>query len=138
MRKHFAQFVMIILILIIFAIPVHAHKMLIDPIEEGKIQVVYEDGSHSNRTIVYAYDDEGNEVANGSLDENGYFYYEPNEATFFVADDGIGHRTEWRVGEEILVKSDPHRWITVGIVVAIFISIAVFFSYRSKRKAARA
>ncbi|MBM4765261.1 hypothetical protein [Bacillus sp. B15-48] len=125
--------VFLLLFVFISSTTVYAHKMLIAPIEEGVIQVVYEDGSFSTRTVVYVYDQEGNEVDQARLDSDGYFYYEEIGHTF-VADDGMGHRTEWTVGEEIVIKSDPHRWIIIGIVVTVFVSIAIVSSYLAKRK----
>lgn len=113
---------------------VYAHKMLIVPVKEGVIQVVYGDESFSTRTVVSVYDQEGNEIDIGKLDSEGYFYYDEESAHKFVADDGIGHRTEWTVGEENVVKSDPHRWIIIGIVVTVLVGIAILFSYRAKRK----
>jgi len=125
----------VILCIFLFkAMPVNAHKLLIDHIEPGVLHVIYEDGSHSTRTIVTAYDADRNEIRSGTLDENGYFYYDAEEAAFFVADDGIGHRTEWRVDEEVAINGDPHRWVTTGIVVTVLIAIAVFFSRRSKKQ----
>lgn len=124
----------IFLSLILSCTPVYAHKMLIVPVEEGTIQVVYEDGSFSTRTVVYVYDEEGNEIDQGRLDAEGNFYYDATIAYSFVADDGIGHRTEWTIGEEAVATSDPHRWLTVGAVVAVFVAIAVIFSLKAKRK----
>ncbi|MDQ0340116.1 hypothetical protein J2S00_002911 [Caldalkalibacillus uzonensis] len=113
---------------------VYAHKLLIEPVSPGKIKVVYEDGSFSTRTMVQVFDTERNEIESGHLDSEGYFYYDEERANLIVADDGIGHRTEWTVGEEVIVKSDPHRWLTVGMVVVVFVVVAAYFSYRTKKK----
>ncbi|MFN7249626.1 MAG: hypothetical protein ACK4M9_02445 [Anaerobacillus sp.] len=114
--------------------PSFAHRLVIEPKETGLIKVVYEDGSFSTRTVVIVYDRQGNEIERGTLNSDGYYFYDESVAHFFVADDSIGHRTEWTVGEEVVYKTDPHRWITAGVVSLILISIAVFFSYRSRRR----
>ncbi|WP_059104872.1 hypothetical protein [Shouchella shacheensis] len=116
------------------ASPAYAHRLVIEPLEPGTIRAVYEDGSFSTRTLITVYDATGNEIDHGSLDSDGYFYFDETEAHFFVADDGIGHRTEWTVGEEVVFKSDPHRWMIGGIVLFLSISIAVYFSYRVRKR----
>ena len=125
-------FVYLLLLLFIGSTNTYAHKMHIDPAEEGAIQVVYEDGSFSTRTVVTVYDKEGNEIDQGRLDSKGFFYYDQKKAHSFVADDGMGHRTEWTSGEDVVVKSAPHRWITIGAVVAILVGIAIVFSLRTE------
>ncbi|QOY35043.1 hypothetical protein AWH56_020380 [Anaerobacillus isosaccharinicus] len=109
-----------------------AHRLVIEPKEPGLIKVIYEDGSFSTRTIVVVYDGQGKEIERGTLDSKGYFHYDEQRGFRFVAEDGIGHRTEWAVGEEVVYKSDPHRWISAGIVLLVLISVAVLFSYRSR------
>ncbi|MCT8137289.1 hypothetical protein H1D32_05740 [Anaerobacillus sp. CMMVII] len=85
----------------------YAHKMVIETVEAGKIRVVYEDGSFSRRTIVILYDANGNELSRGSLDHEGYFFYDPKKVSLVVANDGIGHRAEWEVGTINQKKSHP-------------------------------
>ncbi len=118
--------------MIIHTQPVSAHKMMIIPEDEGVLQVLYEDGSFSTRTIVTVYDKDGSELESGPLDEQGSYSFNKTEAHFIVATDGLGHRTEWTVGEEVIVKSDPHRWLIGGAVFFIFIGIALFFYKRTK------
>lgn len=134
MKKCFLISMLITFLLTFDASPAYAHRLVIEPQESGTIRVVYENGSFSSRTLITVYDATGNEIDSGSLDSEGYFYYDETEAHFFVADDSIGHRTEWRVGEEVVFKSDPHRWLIGGIVLFISISIAVYFSYRVKKR----
>ncbi|WP_078552559.1 hypothetical protein [Bacillus alkalicellulosilyticus] len=113
---------------------VYAHKLLIEVSEPGTLHVIYEDGSFSTRTVVTVFDQAGNEIDKGTLDDEGYFHYDKVEAHSIVAEDGLGHRTEWTVGEEIVVRSDPHRWLIITIVLTILVGIAIFFSYRTKIK----
>lgn len=124
---------MLIFFLIIGFHTVSAHKMVIIPEEEdGTLKVLYEDRSFSTRTVVTVYDKKGNEIESGPLDEQGTFFFDPNEAHFFVATDGLGHRTEWTVGKDVVVRSDPHRWLIGGAVFMVFIVISLF-SYRRTR-----
>ncbi len=109
-----------------------AHKMIIEPIKEGKVKVVYEDGSFSKRTVVHVYDHEGQEIQIGALDGEGYFYYDVRMATLLVASDGIGHRAEWQVGD-LLMKTNQ-RWGVAVIVIVICLANAWFFRYRTKKK----
>ncbi|MFV8828925.1 hypothetical protein ACNSTQ_14180 [Alkalihalobacterium sp. APHAB7] len=112
---------------------VSAHKMIIIPEDDGTLKVLYEDGSFSTRTVVTVYDKKGNEIDSGPLDEHGAFYFDRDEAHFFVATDGLGHRTEWTIGEDVVVRSDPHRWLIGGSVFTVFSAISYFF-YRRTRK----
>jgi nickel transport protein len=134
MKKLSILIAFLLLFLTLQPSPSFAHRLVIEPKEPGLIKVVYEDGSFSTRTVVIVYDRHGNEIERGTLNSDGYYFYDVAVAHFFVADDSIGHRTEWTVGEEVVYKSDPHRWITAGVVSLILISIAVFFSYRSRRR----
>lgn len=134
MKQRIFTLTLITIFLLFHALPVYAHKMMIEPVEDGKIKVTYADGSFSSRTVVTVYDENGTEVAQGPLDEEGYFSYDISTAHSFVAEDGLGHRSEWTIGEEGQAKSDPHQWITVGIVVLIFVIVAIIFSKRAKKK----
>ena len=119
------------LLMSMFASPALAHRMLIEPVEEGIIKVAYEDGRFSRRTEVFVYDHQGVELHSGKLDTQGNFHYPP-DAVLIVADDGLGHRVEWRVGEE--VDTGPSRGVTVTIVVTLFCLIALFFHSRVKKR----
>lgn len=114
--------------------PIYAHKLLIEPIETGIIKVMYDDGSFSTRTSVTVFDDKGVEIEVGSLDSNGYFYYDDKQAFSFVAEDGMGHRSEWRIDKEMVSESNRHRLLIALAVVFISVLIAVYFSIKTKIK----
>lgn len=117
----------------LFTAPVLAHRMLIKPVEDGVIKVAYEDGRFSRRTEVFVYDHQGVELYSGKLDEHGYFHYPPEmDAALIVADDGLGHRVEWRVGDPY--TTGIPRGITVAGVVTAFCLIAAFFHLRVRKK----
>lgn len=133
LKPLFPLLVLLALLMGFLPSPALAHRMLIEPVEEGKIKVAYEDGRFSRRTEVFIYDNEGKEIYSGKLDAEGYFYY-PQEldAVLIVADDGLGHRVEWRVGEA-MGQYFPRSY-TVFIVLTLFCFIAAIFHYRIKRR----
>lgn len=137
MVKHVKAALVVLIISWIFlpATPAFAHLMLIEPVEEGKVQVVFDDGSIARHAEVVVYDDEGEEIARGDVDEEGKFHYPPENADLIVADDGFGHRAEHAVGE------DPGealpRGLTVAVVLSGFALIAGVFHYRVKKKRAQ-
>lgn len=111
----------------------YAHNMLIEPQEEGTVKVFYDDGSISARTTVTVLDSEGNEIEQGPVDDNGlYQYNNASDAAKIVADDGMGHRAEWAIGEEISATTETQRWHLISGVVVIFLAIAVIFGKRRK------
>ena len=124
---------LVLFIIILFVTPVSAHRMLIEEISEGVVKVGYEDGRFSRRTVVVVYDQQGEEIARGALDGEGLFYYNPADAVLIEADDGLGHRTELVLGEEI--ADELPRGLTIALVSVGFLLIAGFFQYRIfKRK----
>ncbi len=112
--------------------PVFAHLMLIEPVEDGLIKVVFDDGTVARHAEVVVYNEKDEEIARGDVDDNGKFSYPEQEAELIVADDGFGHRAEYVVGD------DPYealpRGPTVAIVLAGFCLIAGLFHYRIKKK----
>ena len=132
MKNNIPLFLLILLISL-SASPALAHRMLIEPVDEGLIKVVYEDGRFSRRTEVFVYNLQGEELHSGKLDNQGYFHYPPElDAVLVVADDGLGHRVEWHVGEDFSMGSP--RGITITIVVILFCLIAGFFHLRVKNR----
>jgi len=123
------------LLVMLPAAPVFAHLMLIEPVEEGKIQVVFDDGTTCRHSEVVVYDENEQEIKQGEVDEKGKFSYPPEDAELIVADDGFGHRAEYVVGE------DPHQALprgpTIAVVLAGFVLVAVIFQYRVKKKKAQ-
>ena len=109
-----------------------AHLMLIEPLEEGKIQVVFDDGTTCRRSEVVIYDEDGEVIKQGEVDDDGKFSYPPEDAELIVADDGFGHRAEYEVGED--VQEALPRGPTIVLVLAGFTTIAGIFHYRVKNR----
>lgn len=124
--------ILAVLLLILPASPAFAHLMLIEPVEEGQVRVVFDDGSAARHAEVVVFTEEGEEVARGDVDRDGYFSYPAEGAAKLVAEDNFGHRAEYVVGE------DAHQALprvpTVSAVLAGFLLIAGIFHYRVKKK----
>lgn len=129
----------IFLLMMIFSLillpcsPARAHRMLIEPLEEGVIKVYYEGGQIARRAEVVVYDQNNREIARNGVDAEGHFHYPlEKEPALLVADDGMGHRTEYVVGDE--PQEALPRGLTVTVVLAGFGLIAGVFHYRVKGK----
>lgn len=120
-------------IMLSFPTPVYACRMFIEPVEPGVVRIMHDGNRPSTIAEVVVYDEEKRELARGKVDEQGYFRYSPDiVATFLVAEDGKGHRAEWRVGDPVEVGRPR---ITTGLAVVLgFVAIAGFFHLRNKRK----
>ncbi|TCK98136.1 hypothetical protein EDC19_0554 [Natranaerovirga hydrolytica] len=127
----------LILLIVIFSLSstvVYGHRMLIEPIEDGMVKVYYADGSFSNTTQVMVYDTSNNLIVSERVNDEGYFDYASySDAHKLVADDGLGHRVEWQVGDPISYSSSFYYWLKIVIVVVIIIGIGLIFYIRQKR-----
>ncbi|MDZ4132916.1 MAG: hypothetical protein U1E11_07235 [Dethiobacteria bacterium] len=124
----------VIFALIFLLIPistVFAHRMVIEEVEDGLVWAGYEDGRFSRRTEVIVYDEQGEEVARGSLDSDGKFAFPPEQAVLIVADDGLGHRAEYSLGVE--ARPEPPRGPTIVLVCSGFLIVAGVFHYRTQK-----
>ncbi len=124
--------ILALLVLILPASPAFAHLMLIEPVEEGKVRVVFDDGSPNPHAEVIVFDEDENETARGDVGREGYFSYPVEGAAVLVAEDNFGHRAEYVVGEE--AHQALPRMPTVSAVLAGFLLIAGIFHYRVKKK----
>lgn len=111
-----------------------AHRMLIERVESGLIQVRYDDGTRAGLAGVTLYDGEGNIIAEGPADEEGFFHYDPvKRPNRIVADDGMGHRARWMEGEIDRREAVP-RWQRVLLGVSVFVFIAALANYFMRKK----
>ncbi len=120
------------LVLILPASTVFAHHMFIEPVEEGKVQVVFDNGSPARQAEVVVYNEEDEEITRGDVDRDGNFSYPAEDAAMLVAEDNFGHRAEYVVGED--VHEALPRVPTVSAVLAGFLLIAGIFHYRARNK----
>ncbi len=119
-------------VILLPAAPVFAHLMLIEPVDEGEVRVVFDDGSVARHAEVVVFDENEEEIARGDVDGDGYFSFDPEEAEMLVADDGFGHRAEHVVGEEA-AQALP-RGPVVAAVLFGFALISGVFQYRVHKK----
>lgn len=127
--------VLIMCFLMIFSATAYAHKMTIEPLEDGVVQVLYDDGSSSSRTVVTVYNSNDEELESGKLDDEGRFTYDADsDAEYIVADDGMGHRAEWTIGEEPSSRSHASKYIKIGVVVLVLVGIAGIYYIRKGKK----
>lgn len=115
---------------------VFAHRMLIETPEEGVILVRYDDGTAAGRADVTLYDEDGQTLEEGKVNEEGLFHFGPDiQPHRIVADDGMGHRARWVEGEVDTWHVFP-RWQRGMLGVSIFLFIAAFAYYKKREKTA--
>lgn len=118
------------LVFLLFMIPTtsFAHGMLLKLEEPGVLKVEYDGGGFSPRTEITIYDKAGNELGKGPVDEEGKFHFDSAlKVHSAVADDGMGHRAEYKEGvEEKTIPKAP-------VVIAVFAVIGVIFLIFNKK-----
>ena len=69
------------------------------------------------------------------VDEKGEFDYSRySKVDSLIADDGMGHRVMWKVGEPIHNVTGNERWIRISLIASTLAAIGYAFYERSKRK----
>jgi len=102
-----------------------AHGMFLKLEEPGVLKVEYDGGGFSPRTEMTIYDKDGNELGKGPVDEEGKFHFDPGlKVHSAVADDGMGHRAEYKEGVE--EKTIPKVPVVIGVFAVIGITIVMF------------
>lgn len=124
--------ILLFLLIILPGAPVFAHNLLIEPVEAGKVRVVFDDGSPARHSEVIVYNEDEEEIARGDVDREGYFTFEAEGAAFMIAQDQFGHRAEYTVGEE--TGQALPRVQTVAAVLGVFGLVAGLFHYRVKKR----
>lgn len=131
-RKPVLTLIIISIVIISVTGTSFAHRMLIEPVEDGKIRVIFDDGTSSSEADVAVYDAEGEKLKEGLVDEEGYFSYEdiPGAASI-VSSDSMGHRAEWEIGEE--APESGVNFLRVLVVVFVFGLVSAVFYYKKKK-----
>ena len=133
--KNSRLIVLIVCFLMVFSTVAFAHKMVIEPVEDGVVKVYYEGGDFSSRTEVTVYDSHDQVIQSGQLDDEGKFTYDTNsDAEYLVADDGMGHKAEWTIGEEASSSSHASKYIKIAVVVLVLAGIAGIYYVRKRKK----
>jgi len=133
-RRMVTKGILVLLIFLLSVTTVYAHRMMIDPIKDTTIWVGYEGGTTVENINVEVLDEEGELLASDTADEEGYYSFENTpEAHSIVADDGMGHRVTWVVGESAVMMEGWTRYLRIGGIVLGFILVALFFWQRIRR-----
>ncbi|WP_350343057.1 hypothetical protein PRVXT_002334 [Proteinivorax tanatarense] len=113
----------------------YAHRMVIEPKEDGKVWVGFDDGTTSSSVVVKVYDKDGELLEEGSLNSEGLFNYDAqSEAETLIAEDGMGHRVEWTVGDEAAYSDSWTKWLKILGVVIVLGGVAFFFTKKNTLK----
>ncbi len=123
-----------LMILMVFQSPTYAHKLLLEPLEEGLIEVKYEDGKVPSQMQMTVYDASGEEVAKGFLEADGSFRYDSKVAAKIVADDGMGHLLTWEVGSKGVSSGGWGKYLKMAGVILVFIGVAFWSMKAGKLK----
>lgn len=138
MARGLSTYVGFAIVLLLFFIvqpeQILAHRMIVELIEPGTIEVRYDDGTKSGMASVTAFDKEGAILFQEYVDEAGYVYYDATITVHqIIADDGIGHRATW--SDEIeKEQSDVPIIVRALLGVSILLCIAAFFYFRNDKE----
>ncbi|MBP1969466.1 hypothetical protein J2Z83_001570 [Virgibacillus natechei] len=114
---------------------VFAHRMIVETVEDGLIHVRYDDGTDAPLAVVSIYDEDGKQLVEGEVDEDGYFYYDEEiDVHRIVADDGMGHRASSVSEEEESIVEKIPLFIRALLGVSVLLFIASTFYFRSNKK----
>lgn len=125
----FLMTILIILTLFMMSGEISAHRMIIEEVSEGKIEVGFDDGSKADNVEVKLYDEEENIIEEGLTDEKGIYEYDGNlEVERIVARDDMGHRAALNIGDdqenENLIQAQPLWFRTIlGVGLVLMISV---------------
>lgn len=118
----------LLICLVLLPSAVYAHGMLLELEEPGVLKAEYDGGGFSPRTEVIIYDENGNELDKGLVDEEGKFHFDKSlDVHRAVAEDGMGHRAEYKKGVE--TKTIPK----VPVVIGVFAVVGVIFMIQNKK-----
>lgn len=111
---------------------VYAHAMFLELEEPGVLRVEYDGGGFSPRTEVTIYDENGGELDKGLVDEEGKFHFDKNlDVHSAVAEDGMGHRAEYKKG--VQTSTVPK----IPVVIGVFVIVALIFTFYTKKSKAK-
>lgn len=110
----------------------YAHGMHLELVEPGVLMVEYDGGGFSPRMEITIYDEEGKELGKGLVDEEGKYFFDTSLSVHrAIADDGMGHRAEYKEGVEH--KNIPKLPVVIGVFAVIGV-IFVVFNKKGKSK----
>lgn len=123
---------LLIAILLLLPTTALAHGLNIYLVEPGVLKAEYEGGGFSPRMVFTLYNEKGEVVLEGPIDDNGEFHFDKSiEFTKAEVDDGMGHLATYVAGE-----GEKKEITKLPVVIGVFVVIGVIFFISSKRKKA--
>ncbi len=125
-------------VLVLMPSEVSAHRMLIEEISEGSVEVGFDDGTLAENVDIRLYDAEENVIDEGITDQEGIYEYDSDlDVERVVAEDDMGHRAVLLQGEsgeeEGFIQSQP-VWLRTAAGVGVLLLTAVMSKYFKKDK----
>jgi hypothetical protein len=118
----------LLICLVLLPSAVYAHSMLLELEEPGVLRAEYDGGGFSPRTEVTIYDENGEELGKGLVDEEGKFHFDKSlDVHSAVAEDGMGHRAEYKKG--VKTKTIPK----LPVVIGVFAVVGAIFIFQNKK-----
>lgn len=131
-KRHFL--LLLVTLFLVQPDSVFAHRMLVEMVDVGVIQVRYDDGTRSGIAIVNAYDGHGESIFEETVNEDGIVYYDTSITVHqIVADDGMGHRATWTLDRDDVQPHTP-VWMRALLGVSLLLFVASYFHYRKNKK----
>jgi len=127
LRKQVSFLGLVLALVLSISIPAYAHKMVIEPLEEGKVKVEYDAGNAATRAEVKVYNSKDEVIEEGRVDEEGIFEFDPKKASYLEADDGMGHKDRWEVGKEVEAVGSS-KLPKIAVVVLVLAAVGFFFA----------
>ena len=135
LNKFIVNILLVIFLITLLMVPVFAHRMLIKPVEPGKLQIIFDNKSPAPMTQVRFLDKDNKEIFTATADNEGYVVYDTNlKIARVIADDGLGHKTQWKYGEEFKMPMSLKTKGAIGVFGLAF--VATFFHFKTQRKKA--
>lgn len=120
---------LILTILLLFPIVGKAHGLFLTLEEPGVLKAEYDGGGFSPRMEVVVYDENGNELDRGNVDENGEFHFDPDlDVAKAEVDDQMGHHAMYEAGQT--QKQIPK----LPVIIGVFVVIGIIFAVSNKKK----
>lgn len=129
MKKTNKLSLLLAVILILVPTIAFAHGLFLTLEEPGVLKAEYDGGGFSPRMEVVIYDEAGEELAKGPVDEEGKFKFDSSlKVARAEVDDGMGHKAEYIEGVETKTISK------LPVVIGVFAVVAVIYFVFSKKK----
>ncbi len=133
MNKRVVSIALLVAVLMmVISLPSFAHKMIIEPVGEGQVKVMYDGGNPATRASIKVYNENDEVIEEGPVNEEGIFEFDASKASYLESDDGMGHKDIWEVGDEVKAPDNSSKFLKIGIVVVVLAAVAFFATKKGK------